>query len=160
MSHPGTQGMRRFLLVVVCAALLAGGGAVLWYWQTGIAARAQSEPAAPPRIPVETAIAKRADVPIHVDGLGTVQALNAVTIGSRVDGQIQKISFVEGQRVKSGDLLVQIDPRPYQAQYDQTVAKRAQDEAQLANAKVDLERYATLLKTQRRRANRWTRNAR
>jgi membrane fusion protein, multidrug efflux system len=142
-----TPGMRRFLIIAVCVAL-AGAGVMIWYWQTGATARAQSEPTAPPRIPVETATAKRADVPIYVEGLGTVQALNAVTVRSRVDGQIQKISFVEGQRVKSGDLLVQIDSRPYQAQYDQTVAKRAQDEAQLANAKLDLERYATLLKTQ------------
>jgi multidrug efflux system membrane fusion protein len=142
-----TPGMRRFLIIAVCVAL-AGAGVMIWYWQTGATARAQSEPTAPPRIPVETATAKRADVPIYVEGLGTVQALNAVTVRSRVDGQIQKISFVEGQRVKSGDLLVQIDSRPYQAQYDQTVAKQAQDEAQLANAKLDLERYATLLKTQ------------
>jgi membrane fusion protein, multidrug efflux system len=142
-----TPGMRRFLIIAVCVAL-AGAGVMIWYWQTGATARAQSEPTVPPRIPVETATAKRADVPIYVEGLGTVQALNAVTVRSRVDGQIQKISFVEGQRVKSGDLLVQIDSRPYQAQYDQTVAKRAQDEAQLANAKLDLERYATLLKTQ------------
>jgi membrane fusion protein, multidrug efflux system len=147
MRNPRARAARGFLLLAVCAALIVGVGVIAWHWQAGMNARRQAAPTAPP-IPVETVAARRADVPIYVDGLGTVQAFNAVTIKSRVDGQIQKISFVEGQHVKPGDLLVQIDPRPYQAQYDQTVAKKAQDEAQLANANLDLQRYATLLKTE------------
>jgi multidrug efflux system membrane fusion protein len=85
------------------------------------------------------------DVPIYLDGLGTVQAFNTVTVRSRVDGQIQKIAFTEGQDVHEGDLLAQIDPEPLKAQLAQAVAKKGQDEAQLANARIDLSRQKTLL---------------
>ncbi|WP_244544306.1 MULTISPECIES: efflux RND transporter periplasmic adaptor subunit [unclassified Beijerinckia] len=97
-------------------------------------------------IPVDAAKAANADVPVYFSGLGTVQAFNTVSVKTRVDGQIQTVAFTEGQHVKTGDLLVQIDPRPYQAAYDQAVAKKAQDEAQLGNAKLDLGRYTELAK--------------
>src|SRR5260370_34096678 len=87
------------------------------------------------------------DVPIYLQGLGTVQAFYTVTVTARVDGEIQKIGFTEGQTVHKGDLLAQIDPRPNQAAYAQAVATKAKDAAQLANAKLDLERY-TLLQPQ------------
>jgi len=93
---------------------------------------------------VETAVSTRNDVPINIDGLGTVQAFYTVTISPRVDGELLKLGFVEGQNVKAGDLLAQIDPRPYRAALDQTIAAKAKDAAQLANAKVDLARYVTL----------------
>jgi len=86
------------------------------------------------------------DVPKYLDGVGTVRALNMVTIRSQVDGTIVRINFREGQDVKAGDVLAQIDRETYQAQLDQAVAKKALDEAQLSNAKVDLERYANLVK--------------
>jgi multidrug efflux system membrane fusion protein len=86
------------------------------------------------------------DVPKYLDGVGTVRALNMVTVRSQVDGTIIRINFREGQDVKAGDILAQIDPRTYQAQLDQAVAKKALDEAQLSNAKADLERYSNLLK--------------
>jgi multidrug efflux system membrane fusion protein len=92
------------------------------------------------------ATAKRMDYPVTIDGLGQVQAYNTVTVRTRVDGQIEKIAFQEGQMVKAGDLIAQIDPRPFQAALDQAKAKQAQDQANLANAKLDLQRYATLAK--------------
>jgi multidrug efflux system membrane fusion protein len=102
---------------------------------------------APPRRPLVTvAAARRADYPVYVDGLGQAQAYNTVTVRTRVDGEVTKIAFDEGQLLKQGDLVAQIDPRPYQAALDQAVAKQAQDQANLANAKLDLQRYATLAK--------------
>jgi multidrug efflux system membrane fusion protein len=107
---------------------------------------AQVEVKGPAAIPVSVGEAKRADYPLYLDGLGQVQAFNTVTVKTRVDGQVVKIAFNEGQMVKAGDLLAQIDPRPYQAALDQSKAKKTQDEANLANARLDLQRYATLAK--------------
>jgi multidrug efflux system membrane fusion protein len=130
--------------------LLAIGaiGIGAWIWWTDVPAKAnlpqaqnRSQPAA---VPVDTATATRQDVPITLTGLGTVQALNTVTVTARVDGQIQKIAFTEGQDVKAGDLLAQIDPRPFQAALDQAVAKKAQDVATLQNALLDLKRFQNL----------------
>jgi multidrug efflux system membrane fusion protein len=109
-------------------------------------APAQAGAKTPAPIPVSVAQVKRADYPIYLDGLGQVQAFNTVTVRSRVDGQVVKIAFEEGQMVKAGDLLAQIDPRPFQAALDQAKAKKTQDEANLANAKLDLQRDATLAK--------------
>lgn len=137
--------MKRNHLWVACgsaATLLLGVAA--WYATGGERAQAQSPSPPAPVIPVEAAKVARTDVPVYLTGLGTVQAYNTVTVTARVDGQIDKVAFTEGQEVKKGDLLVQIDPRPYQAQLDQAVAKKAQDEAQLANAKLDLQRYSSL----------------
>ncbi len=87
---------------------------------------------------------RTADVPVTLDAIGTAQALNTVTVKPQVDGKLIEVNFKEGQDVKAGDVLARIDPTTYQAQYDQAVAKKAQDEAQLANAKIDLDRYAKL----------------
>jgi multidrug efflux system membrane fusion protein len=95
-------------------------------------------------IQVETASAEPADVPLYLQGLGTVQAFYTVTVTARVDGEIQKIGFTEGQMVHKGDLLAQIDPRPNQAAYEQALATKVKDEAQLKNARLDLERYTQL----------------
>ena len=95
-------------------------------------------------IAVDTSDVKRADVPVYLEGLGTIQAFNTVTVTARVDGELQKIGFVEGQSVNKGDLLAQIDPRPYQAALGQAQAAKAKDEAQLQSARADLERYLTL----------------
>jgi multidrug efflux system membrane fusion protein len=100
-----------------------------------------------PPISVLAATAKVADVPVYVEAIGTVRALNTVTINAQVDGQITEIAFKEGQDVKKGDVLARIDPTLYQAAYDQAAAKKAQDEAQLANQRRDLARYTTLLQT-------------
>ena len=105
-------------------------------------ATASSDP-----VPVLAIPAKLADVPVYLDGVGTAKALNTVTVRSQVDGKLIKISFTEGQDVDKGYVLAKIDPVTYQAAYDQTVAKKAQDEAQLANARLDLERYTRLAAT-------------
>ncbi|HVJ44049.1 MAG TPA: efflux RND transporter periplasmic adaptor subunit [Dongiaceae bacterium] len=128
-------------LVVLGAAGFAG-----WHWWVNQPAMATLPPTQPAAIPVDTASASRQDVPVYLTGLGTVQALNTVTVTARVDGQVQKIGFTEGEDVKTGDLLAQIDPRPFQAALDQAVAKKAQDMAQLANAKLDLQRFLALSK--------------
>jgi membrane fusion protein, multidrug efflux system len=96
-------------------------------------------------VPVVAGNVIQKDVPIYLDGLGTVQAFNTVTIRPRVDGQIIKIAFNEGKDVRAGDLLAQIDPAPFQTQLDQNIAKKAQDEAQLAVARTTLQRNTTLL---------------
>jgi multidrug efflux system membrane fusion protein len=130
----------------------AAGGLAHWvHDQLASATKARaSAPAAADSNPqpalVSVAAAKRVDFPVYVDGLGQAQAYNTVTVRTRVDGQIEKIAFQEGQMVKAGDLIAQIDPRPFQAALDQAKAKQAQDEANLANAKLDLQRYATLVK--------------
>ena len=143
-SHVG------LILIVICSIAVLFGT----IWAVRYHYHAAAEPADTSRsrggslpVPVVTGSVKQKDVPIYLDGLGTVQALNSVAIRSRVDGQLIKVAFTEGQDVKAGDLLVQIDPAPYQALLDQTVAKKAQDEAQLANALIDLKRYTTLIAT-------------
>src|SRR6478735_5656688 len=97
-------------------------------------------------VPVRVTIApvEKADFPVYLTGLGTVQGFNTVLVRTRVDGQIDKISFKEGQLVNQGDLLAEIDPRPFQAALDQAKAKKAQDQANLANANLDLQRYTKL----------------
>ena len=92
-------------------------------------------------VPVLAATAKLADVPVYFDGVGTTRALNTVTVRPQVDGRLLQINFHEGQEVERGFVLAEIDPVIYQAQLDQAVAKKAQDEAQLANARLDLDRY-------------------
>ena len=95
-------------------------------------------------VPVLAATPRMQDVPVYLDAVGSVRALNTVTVRSQVDGKLIKVNFVEGQDVKQSDVLAEIDPVIYQAQYDQAVAKKAQDEALLANQKLDLARYQQL----------------
>jgi membrane fusion protein, multidrug efflux system len=95
-------------------------------------------------IAVDEAAATRVDVPVYLEGLGTVQAFYTVTVTARVDGELQQLGFTEGQNVHKGDLLAQIDPRPARAAYEQAVAAKAKDAAQLANARRDMDRYTVL----------------
>ncbi len=97
------------------------------------------------KVTVTSAPARISDVPVTIDAVGTVQALNTVTIRTQVDGRLLRLDFTEGQDVKKGDILAEIDPSLYKAQYDQAVAKKAQDEANLANARVDVVRYEKLV---------------
>ena len=139
-----TRTIRWVALIVAVAAL----GFFGWQQYRGAAPAVQAENAqkrpAPPSVPVTIASVEKADFPAYLFGLGSVQAFNTVVVRTRVDGQIDKIAFQEGQFVKEGDILAQIDPRPYQAAFDQAVAKKAQDEANIANAKLDLHRYVSL----------------
>jgi multidrug efflux system membrane fusion protein len=106
----------------------------------------QPQPTGPAPIVVTVTPVKRADFPVVLQSIGQVQAFNTVLVRARVDGQIMKIGFNEGQMVNKGDLLAQIDARPFQAALEQATAKKSQDEANLANAKLDLARFATLAK--------------
>jgi membrane fusion protein, multidrug efflux system len=130
-------------------AMIAAGVILLLivavYGATDTPSKARSSAVNSPQpIRVETALVARKDVPIFVEGLGTVQAFYTVTITARVDGELVSLGFTEGQMVKPGDLLAQIDPRPYQAALDQAIATKDKDTALLANAKRDLERYISL----------------
>ncbi|HEY1723515.1 MAG TPA: efflux RND transporter periplasmic adaptor subunit [Magnetospirillaceae bacterium] len=133
--------LRTLIVIVVVVA----AGFVAWRWIGAKPATAEAQQAkAPAGIPVDATAASRQTVPLYMSGLGTVQAFNTVTVTARVDGQLQKVNFIEGQEVKKGDVLAQIDPRPYKAQLDMAIAKKAQDEAQLANSNRDLKRYTEL----------------
>lgn len=138
----------RPILWILVIAAVAGGGYYGWQrFSASEAAKAQAAQKGSPRVaavPVSIAPVQNADFPVYLTGLGTVQGFNTVQVRTRVDGQIDKIAFTEGQMVKQGDLLVEIDPRPFQAVLDQAKAKKAQDEANLANANLDLQRYTKL----------------
>jgi len=135
---------------VIAILLLAVGVAL--YLGTARGSIPFLTPAATPRpppipVPVSATVAQRQDVPIYLTGLGTVQAYNSVLVKSRVDGQIVKINFSEGKDVRTGDVLVEIDPRPYEAALSQAQANKLKDEAQLENARLDFERLSNLIKT-------------
>ena len=108
-------------------------------------ARAAAASTPSPGIPVTVGVAEQRDIPVYVRGIGTVQAYKMVTVKSRVDGQIVKVAFEEGQEVKVGDPLFQIDPRPFQAALDQATANKTRSEAQLVGAQADLDRYSKLV---------------
>jgi membrane fusion protein, multidrug efflux system len=131
---------------VVLAGLLliaAAGGAITFRhgWPSKNAAEAE---AAPPPAPVVAGTVAQHDVPIYLNGVGTVIAYNTDVVRAQIQGQIISINFTEGQQVHAGDLLAQIDPRPYQAQIEQFTANRDRDQAQLANAQANLNRYTPL----------------
>ena len=146
---------RRITMAIGALVLALAAG---WAWQSGFRFGGGDKPAAdtvqvgPDGVPrrdeavsVATAQSRVQDVPVTIDAVGTVQALNTVTIRTQVDGRLLNLAFTEGQDVKKGDVLAEIDPSLYKALYDQAVAKKAQDEANLANARVDLVRYEKLV---------------
>jgi len=151
------RALRRIAIVALVGLL---GWAGYWYFGPGQPSQQQAQPKQGQQkgpgfrrgggnpndtVPVLAITARLADVPVYLDGVGTAKALNTVTVRPQVDGKLMKIAFKEGQEVTAGSVIAKIDPTTYQAQYDITVAKKAQDEAQLANAKLDLERYTKLL---------------
>ncbi len=135
----------RWVRLLTLAVLIAAG-IVAWrsYGDAGAKQAQSDKPRAAAAVPVKIASVEKADFPVYLNSLGTVQGFNTVVVRTRVDGQIDRIAFTEGQIVKTGDLLAQIDPRPFQASLDQAKAKKAQDEASLANAYLDLQRYTKL----------------
>jgi multidrug efflux system membrane fusion protein len=132
-------GKGRTLAAIAIAAIVLIVGRSMLHKPASAATRKPAQD-----IAVNTVRAAHADVPIFLQGLGTVQAFYTVTVTARVDGELQRVAFSEGQTVHKGDLLAQIDPRPNQAAFDQAVATKIKDEAQLANAKRDFERYTKL----------------
>jgi membrane fusion protein, multidrug efflux system len=144
---------RRWPLFVALAAILVGSYAGWHYFIASRAANTAVEArttggkgGSPAPIPVTVVSVKKADFPVYLNGLGTVQPFRTVTVRSRVDSQIIKVAFKQGRMVKEGDTLVEIDPRPYQASLDQALSKKAQDEANLKNARLNLERSLSLAK--------------
>ncbi len=138
-QQPSGRGRRIVIAGVAIVAIVALFAA--WHWHGSTPKDAAK---APPAIAVDVATVQRADVPVYLTGLGTVQAFYTVTITTRVDGQIEKVAFREGQEVSKGALLVQIDPRPCQAALGVAIATRDKDRALLGNAHRDLDRYALL----------------
>ena len=153
-SH--AAGQSRAWIWIVVAALAIGG---FWYYRSSHSKDPQTSAAAPTApgtaagrggrganftVPVVVATATKGDLPVYLNGLGTVTPLNTVTVRSRVDGQLINVSFKEGQYVKAGDLLAEIDPRPYQVQLEQAEGQLAKDTAQRKDAEANLERYKLL----------------
>ena len=147
--------MRRVLILLALIGF-AGGGAYWWHVRhdgteqvaasdagRGRGRRSGQDPSTP--VPVLAAQSERRDVPIYLDALGTVQAFNLVSVRPMVEGPLVEVRFKEGQDVKVGDVLARIDPRPFQAALDAATAKKQQDEANLANARLDAARYAKLV---------------
>ncbi|MDG4874930.1 efflux RND transporter periplasmic adaptor subunit [Mesorhizobium sp. WSM4935] len=133
-------------IVLLAILILLGGGYGVWRNHAHAKAATTAASAQPaPKVPVTVATVRKADFPLYLYGLGTVTPLNSVSISSRVAGVVDKVPVEQGQMVKQGDLLAEIDPRPYQAALDQTKAKEAEDEATLRNAQVVLKRLSTLL---------------
>lgn len=140
----GAKGRTKLVFLVVAALCAALGAGAYWFKTYGPGAKAavQNQPR---RVPVAAAEAKTQDVEVFLTGLGTVAPLNSVTVKSRVDGQLMQVLFREGQQVKAGDLLLVIDPRPFQVQLAQADGQLRRDTALLENARLDLKRFQDLM---------------
>src|SRR4051794_2048244 len=135
---------KSIISVTLVSALIAAAGA-LYLSHAHTLEEAAAAPAPPPPVPIVAGAVVQHDVPIYLSGVGTVIAYNTDVVRAQIQGQIISINFTEGQAVHTGDLLAQIDPRPYQAQLDQFTANLDRDRAQLQNADANLARYMPLL---------------
>jgi len=134
----------RSRIVLIGGSIIIAAGAIGWYLLQGSEPVRAARPPSRVAVPVSVATATRRDMPIYLNGIGTVQASYTIGIHAQVDGKLLEVRFTEGQHVKKGDLLAKIDPRLYQAAFDQAKAKKAQDEAMLVSAEKDLARSKTL----------------
>src|SRR5262249_33906832 len=141
VARVASRARRRTGSITITPLILGGLGYIAWtaLQQRQAGGRGNGRPDLP--VPVLAATPQIQDVPVYLDGVGMVRALNTVTVRSQVDGKLIAVNFTEGQDVKKGDVLGEIDPVIYQAQYDQAVAKKAQDEALLANQRLHLIPY-------------------
>jgi len=137
--------MRRKIVIAVAVMLVVLGGGGVFAFKHAFASKNSAAPPAPPPVPIVAGVVAQHDVPIYLTGVGTVIAYNTDVVRAQIQGQIVSINFTEGQHVHTGDLLAQIDPRPYQAQIDQFTANLDRDRAQLQNAEANLARYTPLL---------------
>ena len=142
VARVASRARRRTVSITITLLILGGLGYIAWTSLQQKQAANRARPDLP--VPVLAATPRIQDVPVYLDGVGAVRALNNVLVRSQVDGKLIVVNFTEGQDVKKGDVLGEIDPVIYKAQYDQAVAKKAQDEAQLANQRLDLARYQQL----------------
>ena len=142
VARVASRARRRTVSITIALLILGGVGYIAWTSLQQKQAANRARPDLP--VPVLAATPRIQDVPVYLDGVGAVRALNNVLVRSQVDGKLTVVNFTEGQDVKKGDVLGEIDPVIYKAQYDQAVAKKAQDEAQLANQRLDLARYQQL----------------
>jgi len=143
VARVASRARRRTVSIAITLLIIGGLGYIAWTTlQQRQAANRNARPDLP--VPVLAATPRIQDVPVYLDGVGAVRALNNVLVRSQVDGKLIAVNFTEGQDVRKGDVLAEIDPVLYKAQYDQAVAKKAQDEAQLANQRLDLARYQQL----------------
>jgi multidrug efflux system membrane fusion protein len=142
VARVASRARRRTVSIAITLLILGGLGYIAW---TSLQQKQAANRAIPDlAVPVLAATPRIQDVPVYLDGVGAVRALNNVTVRSQVDGKLIAVNFTEGQDVKKGDVLGEIDPVIYKALFDQAVAKKAQDEAQLANMRLDLIRYQQL----------------
>src|SRR3984885_14647702 len=142
VARAAPRARSKTVAIVITLLILGGFGYFGWnaFQQKQAANRARPDPT----VPVLAATPRVQDVPVYLEGVGAVRALNTVMVRPQVDGKLISVNFIEGQDVKKGDVLGEIDPVIYKAQLDQAVAKKAQDEAQLANQRLDLVRYQQL----------------
>ena len=136
--------MKRKILVSVLLTVVLAGAGLLYFMHARLLQKATAAPAPPPAVSVVGGVVAQHDVPIYLSGVGTVIAYNTDVVRAQIQGQIMSINFTEGQTVHAGDLLAQIDPRPYQALIDQYTGNLERDQAQLINAQANLTRYTSL----------------